>query len=178
MWTLSTHLSAVVARLHSKKPFSLLCLVWGWERKIVGFLTIFSLILFGPGPNVITTKTISLTVWNWQSDFFCVWLSIKDGDMTMTTAWNVENKSGKRDLSKCVRVCTKSDHYNSYCTKYWSLSLPVAVVVVDFFSASQKQCTIQHICIYVYEHMNVWVDFAIGISLFDAVVFVEKYFWN
>lgn len=67
--TSSTHLSVVVVRLHSKKPFWLLCRAGmkcvfffvsfglGWERKIVGFLTIFSLILFEPGPNVITTKT-------------------------------------------------------------------------------------------------------------------------
>lgn len=148
----------------------------GWERKIVGFLTIFSLILFGPGPNVITTKTVSLTVWDWQSDFFCVWLSIKDGDMTMTTAWS-DQKKAEREIWASVRVCTKSDHYNSYCTKCWSLSLPVAAVVVDFFRPPKNNAPF-NICIYVYEHMNVWVDFAIGISLFDAVVFVEKYFSN
>lgn len=62
--------------------------------------------------------------------FFLVWLSIKDDDDDDDD--DIKSPKERKErfgrIYVCMCVCNKSDHYNSYCTKHWSLSLFVVVI--------------------------------------------------
>lgn len=114
--------------------FFLPLFVQGWERRNIGFLTIFPIDFNSSQANVITTKTIQLTV---RIDIFCIWFLWHDEYDDI----KVSKMSGKRDLG--IHMCV-SMHYR------WSLQFILHETLITFFICcffSQKQCTIQYECV-------------------------------